>query len=267
PTGWAARVQFVAKSERRSLAQDEANALYADAAVYLKIKAWASAKRLLRRIVNQYPSTNAAHRARQDLAKLHADDIDFARRSALGGPLPDPVADFKAPDRRDDDRDISLRAPDDTGAKKPVTDFDPFQWLSGEPALQDEFRSRVGDRLFFGAFSRALGTRGRKTLDDQANWLKANANVSVTIEAHADEPGTNAEDNLRWAKARAQLIKAFLVKAGLNPARLAVNVVGSSKPVALCSSAACKAQNRRVILRVKQTDEPDNAGSGRRAAR
>ncbi|MEM1307878.1 MAG: OmpA family protein, partial [Pseudomonadota bacterium] len=257
--GWSTRVS---DADGVRLASDRAvdrraSDLYADASVYMNLKAWVAAKRLLRAIVATYPETPAAERARRDLAALERDDVRTRNRFSLGGPLP--RLEGTAPRNRRDGLHSSRATPprDDTPF------MSPFAWLSDDAALQDQFRSSVGDRLFFGAYSQQLGSRGRQTLQAQIAWLKANPQVDVVVEAHADEPGASGRDNQRWSKARAQLIRTQLTRAGISTQRIRSALHGSEKPVALCKSAACRAQNRRVVLRLEMTDRP----ADRRAAR
>ena len=48
----------------------------------------------------------------------------------------------------------------------------------------------VADRVFFATNESILTTASRETLRAQAAWLRANSNITVVLEGHADERGT-----------------------------------------------------------------------------
>ena len=60
----------------------------------------------------------------------------------------------------------------------------------------------VPDRVFFATNKSSLTTASRATLRKQANFLRKNKNLNVTIEGHADERGTR-EYNIALAERRA----------------------------------------------------------------
>ncbi|HJO74674.1 MAG TPA: peptidoglycan-associated lipoprotein Pal, partial [Rhodospirillales bacterium] len=86
-------------------------------------------------------------------------------------------------------------------------------------------------------------------LDKQAAWLKANPSVSITVEGHADERGTR-EYNLALGERRANSVKDYLISLGVNPARVKTISYGKERPVAVGSTNAAWAQNRRGVTKV-----------------
>ena len=60
----------------------------------------------------------------------------------------------------------------------------------------------VADRVFFATNESILTTASRETLRAQAAWLRANSNITVVLEGHADERGTR-EYNLALGERRA----------------------------------------------------------------
>ena len=85
----------------------------------------------------------------------------------------------------------------------------------------------------------------RKALDRNVEWLKANPTVRVQIEGHCDERGTE-EYNLHLGERRANSVKQYLVKSGLDAARLFTISYGESRPVDPGHSEAAWAKNRRA---------------------
>ena len=81
---------------------------------------------------------------------------------------------------------------------------------------------KVGDRVLFGYDSSELEDNDRAILDKQAEFLKQNPSLKVTIEGHCDERGTR-EYNLALGDKRASSVKDYLTALGINAAR--INVV------------------------------------------
>lgn len=87
-------------------------------------------------------------------------------------------------------------------------------------------------------------------IDFIRTYLKNNPKASVDIFGHADEIGSN-ERNDKLSQARAEAVKAILVKAGIDPARLNVVSVGEDTSVDKDSEGARKLV-RRVTFKVKE---------------
>ena len=66
----------------------------------------------------------------------------------------------------------------------------------------------VADRVFFATNESILTTASRETLRAQAAWLRANSNITVVLEGHADERGTR-EYNLALGERRANAAKDY----------------------------------------------------------
>lgn len=78
----------------------------------------------------------------------------------------------------------------------------------------------------------------------KAEWLRANPDVTVTIEGHCDERGTN-EYNLALGDRRADSAKAFLVNLGISASRLTTISYGEERPLCTEKTEECWAKNRR----------------------
>ena len=117
------------------------------------------------------------------------------------------------------------------------------------PGSQEDLVVNVGDRVFFNYDKFNISTEAGETLKLQAAWLKRNASVTVTIQGHADERGTR-EYNLALGERRANAVKDFLVTLGVNPQRVNTISYGKERPVAIGSTNAAWAQNRRGVTKV-----------------
>jgi len=78
----------------------------------------------------------------------------------------------------------------------------------------------------------------------KAEWLRQNPDVSVTIEGHCDERGTN-EYNLALGDRRAESAKAFLVDLGIAAMRMTTVSYGEERPVDPRHNEEAWAKNRR----------------------
>ena len=104
----------------------------------------------------------------------------------------------------------------------------------------------VGDRVLFDYDSHELDESDRQTLIDQADFLKQNPSLKITIEGHCDERGTR-EYNLALGEKRANSAKDYLVALGVNSARIKVVSYGKERPQVLGSNKAAWQMNRRAV--------------------
>ena len=86
----------------------------------------------------------------------------------------------------------------------------------------------VADRVFFATNESILTTASRETLRAQAAWLRANSNITVVLEGHADERGTR-EYNLAPGERRANAAKDYLMTYGISSSRISVISYGKER--------------------------------------
>lgn len=96
------------------------------------------------------------------------------------------------------------------------------------------------DRLVAGAES---------VLADASATLKKNPTISVEVAGHTDSDGA-ADYNEGLSTRRAQTVHDYLVSSGIAVDRISVRGYGELQPIAENSTAAGKAKNRRVVLRI-----------------
>ena len=85
------------------------------------------------------------------------------------------------------------------------------------------------------------------TLDQVAAVLIANPELRIEIAGYTDATGSRLV-NTRLSAARAFAVRAYLARKGVLPARMIARGYGPAEPVAPNTTAAGRAQNRRVEL-------------------
>jgi len=86
-------------------------------------------------------------------------------------------------------------------------------------------------------------------LNDAAATLNKNPTIKVEVAGHTDSVGA-AEYNESLSARRAQTVHDYLVSNGVSVDRMSVRGYGESQPIADNGTAAGRAQNRRVVLRI-----------------
>lgn len=131
----------------------------------------------------------------------------------------------------------------------PTDDVGPATSIGPAAGSQDDLDATAGDRVFFEYDSAELTATARRTLQAQADWLRANNGVAVTIEGHADERGTR-EYNLALGDRRATAAKNYLVALGISGSRVSTISYGKERPEDPGSNDSAWAKNRRGRMAV-----------------
>ena len=84
-------------------------------------------------------------------------------------------------------------------------------------------------------------------LDEAAETLKANPNVTIYVDGYTDAIGTY-KYNMGLSRRRAASVVAYLEDKGIPASQLIPRGFGKNHPVATNSTAEGRAQNRRVEL-------------------
>lgn len=94
-----------------------------------------------------------------------------------------------------------------------------------------------------------LKPESKKELDELAEYMKRKKSLKFEIAGHTDNVG-NAALNNKLSEDRAKAVKDYLVKKGVDPARLIEKGYGSSMPVADNNTEEGRKLNRRTEARV-----------------
>ena len=88
-------------------------------------------------------------------------------------------------------------------------------------------------------------------LAEVSGALEKNPTIKIEIGGHTDSDGA-AEYNQGLSQRRASTIRDYLINAGISGDRMTVRGYGESEPIADNSTAAGKAENRRVVLTITE---------------
>jgi len=120
------------------------------------------------------------------------------------------------------------------------------------PGSQQDLAATAGDRVYFGYDKSDISPEARAILTKQADWLKRNANVTVTVEGHCDERGTR-EYNLALGERRANSVRDYLVSRGISADRFNTVSYGEERPKYDNAREETRRLNRRAALVVRLT--------------
>ena len=146
-------------------------------------------------------------------------------------------------------KDTDVDGVDDSKDKCPGTAAGTRVDAAGCPILFTEARTPVILRgVTFEIGKSALKPESYTVLDIVAASLVANPDIRIEIAGHTDNTGS-AATNERLSQSRAEAVRAYLASKGVAPDRMVAKGYGPSVPVATNTTAAGRAQNRRVELR------------------
>jgi peptidoglycan-associated lipoprotein len=98
--------------------------------------------------------------------------------------------------------------------------------------------------VYFDYQSAAISASGKEALKNNAEFLKKNKSVTVSIEGHCDERG-GRQFNLALGEKRAKTVRDYLVALGIAKKRMSVISYGNERPVVEGHSEAEWSKNRR----------------------
>ncbi|MDX1652696.1 MAG: OmpA family protein [Brumimicrobium sp.] len=99
--------------------------------------------------------------------------------------------------------------------------------------------------ILFPTASAELSDRSKFILKQFGRFLKENENIHILIQGHTDDEG-DPEKNLLLSERRAESVKNYLTKMGIDSKRLEAKGYGQTQPKVPNTSAENKAKNRRT---------------------
>lgn len=108
----------------------------------------------------------------------------------------------------------------------------------------------INEDIYFDFDKSNLLLLAQDVLRRKAEWLWSNSEVSVIIEGHCDERGTN-EYNIALGDRRAESARNFLVDLGITGSRLTTISYGEERPVDSGHNEEAWAKNRRAHFTIE----------------
>ena len=105
--------------------------------------------------------------------------------------------------------------------------------------------------LHYGFKEIELDNSKKVSLHDIIQSLKADRNLSVTIEGHTDDVGSR-EFNILIGERRAKAVKKHLLKHGIREKQMLLVSFGEERPVTNSMTKKGRRKNRRVVVELKQ---------------
>lgn len=113
---------------------------------------------------------------------------------------------------------------------------------------QGTLASVVVDTVHFATDRSDLSDDAKDIIFRQARWLMANPDTTVTVDGHADK---RASDSYNYALGmrRAEAVRDYMVKAGVEEERVTIVSSGERSPVAGGSDSVSLSLNRRAVTK------------------
>lgn len=112
----------------------------------------------------------------------------------------------------------------------------------------------IVENIFFETSKYDITPQAKEILDKIVLVLNANTKLTIEVGAHTDNKGSEAA-NLKLSQLRAQTVKDYIVRSGIDGKRVISKGYGESKPLNACSDVhPCSeleyAQNRRIEFKI-----------------
>jgi OOP family OmpA-OmpF porin len=107
----------------------------------------------------------------------------------------------------------------------------------------------VLEGVTFETNSSVLTGDSKPVLDTVAKGLKEHPRLVVEVQGHTDSTGS-PNYNVALSERRAESVRDYLLNQGVSSGQLSAKGYGQTRPIAPNTSAAGRAQNRRVVMHV-----------------
>lgn len=110
-------------------------------------------------------------------------------------------------------------------------------------------RSYTLDRVYFDFGKATLRPESYKELENLVDFMQRKETTRIEIAGHTDNVGKEA-DNLKLSQQRAEAIRLYLVKKGIQPGRVVAKGYGASLPIADNAIDEGRQKNRRTEVKI-----------------
>ncbi len=133
--------------------------------------------------------------------------------------------------------------------RKTGRDYDIYSNLSNPFQELEKGKSISLDNIHFALGSYEILENSFSILENLNIYLKENPNVKIKITGHTDLNG-DSQDNLILSRNRANAVKDYLVKKGIDSGRLSTDGKGSSEPIVPQKNPETDYKNRRTEFQI-----------------
>jgi len=110
--------------------------------------------------------------------------------------------------------------------------------------------NKAAQNIFFATGSAKLLAKSNASLKDVAQILKDNPTYKIDVDGYTDITGS-ADKNQVLSENRANAVKDYLVTNGVDETRITATGHGINDPIADNKTAAGRAKNRRVEMKLR----------------
>jgi outer membrane protein OmpA-like peptidoglycan-associated protein len=124
---------------------------------------------------------------------------------------------------------------------------------NGCPEVKEEIKKtveRTAKQLFFVFGKATITTDSYPALNELATIMQEDKTLLLDIEGHTDNVGSDSS-NMKLSQQRAEAAKQYLTEKGIAAERISSTGFGESKPVAPNTTSEGRAQNRRIVLKIR----------------
>jgi peptidoglycan-associated lipoprotein len=143
----------------------------------------------------------------------------------------------------------------DTMTVKEGYGVDPASMIATDIVTRNKFEPFVNsktifEKVYFGPNSADIDAHAKEILWKKILWLEENPNTVVVIEGHSDKSGDETA-NLIVGERRAESVRNFLVKMGVDGKRLITVSYGEEHLADPGNTKEGQAKNRRVTFSIR----------------
>jgi outer membrane protein OmpA-like peptidoglycan-associated protein len=123
---------------------------------------------------------------------------------------------------------------------------------NGCPVIKEEVKKKVdyaANNILFATGKYVLLSKSFKGLDEVSKILKDNPDLKLSIDGHTDNVGADGF-NQKLSENRANAVKNYFMKKGIDAGRLTASGHGKTQPIEDNKTAAGRAKNRRVEMKL-----------------
>ena len=135
---------------------------------------------------------------------------------------------------------------DGTEVARGTNPLDPSDDVPKKPTFSVEVGQKIVlEGVVFKSGKADISPQSEAILEKAFNTMKAFPEIQVEIQGHTDDKGKR-DKNLKLSQDRADAVKAFMVRKGIEPDRIITKGYGPDRPLVLNTTSEGRQTNRRI---------------------